>query len=59
MDYGGLVVDLQDEALLTFAVDLLVHDLDVLIAATLRYFAADDWDGEFVFERLQVKLFRF
>ena len=59
MDCGGLVVYLQDEAILTFTLDLLVHDLDVLKAAALRNFAVDDWDGEFVFERLQVKLFRF
>ena len=59
MDCGGLVVYLQDEAILTLALDLLVHDLDVLKAAALRNFAVDDWDGEFVFERLQVKLFRF
>ena len=59
MDCGGLVVYLQDEAIFTLALDLLVHDLDVFKAAALRNFAIDDWDGEFVFERLQVKLFRF
>ena len=59
MDYGGLVVYLQDEALLALAVDPLVHDLHVLKAAALRYFAVDDWDGEFVFESLQVKVIRF
>ena len=58
MNCGGLVVYLQDEAILSLALDLLVHDLDVLKAAALRNFAVDDWDGEFVFERLQVKLFR-
>ena len=59
MNCGGLVVNLQDEALLTLALDLLVHDLDVLEAAAFLKFTVDNWNGKFVFERLQVKLFRF
>ena len=58
MDCGGLVIDLEDEALLSLAVDLLVHDLDVLEAAAVLSFFVFDWDGELVLKCLQVQLLR-
>ena len=42
MDCGSLVIDLQHEALLAFAVDLLVYDLDVLKVAGEPYFLVID-----------------
>ena len=59
MDFSGLVINLQYQALFSLAVDLLVHDLDELEAAAVRYFFVDDWDGELVFECLQVQLLGF
>ena len=56
MDRSGLIIELQYEALLTLAENLLVHDLDVLKASLFFLF---DWNGELVFEGLQVQLFWF
>jgi hypothetical protein len=51
MDRSGLIIDLQYEALLTLAENLLLHDLNVFKAAM---FLVLDCDGELVFESLQV-----
>ena len=50
MDRGGLVVNLQYKSLLTLAINLLVHNLDVLEAATVCGRFVFDWDGELIFE---------
>ena len=55
MNRCGLIIDLQYEALLPLAENLLVHYLNVFKAAM---FLVIDWDGELIFESLQVQLFR-
>ena len=59
MDCGGPVIDLQHETLLTLAKNLLVHDLNVLETAAVRFIVIFDRNSESVFESLQVQLFRF
>ena len=56
MNLSSLVINLQNEALLTLTVDLLVHNLNVLKAASVRILFVYNWDGELVFESLQVQL---
>lgn len=58
MDRSSLIVDLQYVALLAFAVDLLVRDLDVLEAAAIRLLLVLNRDGELVLESCQVQIFR-
>ena len=58
MDCSSLIVDLQHVTLLTLAVDLLVHDLDVLEAAAIRFLFVLNRDGILVLECCQVQLFR-
>ena len=56
---GSLVINLHRKSLLTFAIYLLVHDLDILEAASVLSFFILDRDDELVFECLQVKLLWF
>ena len=58
MDRSSLIVDLQYKALLAFAVDLLVRDLDVLEASAIRLLLVLNRDGELVLESCQVQIFR-
>ena len=58
MDRSSLIVDLQYVALVAFAVDLLVRDLDVLEAAAIRLLLVLNRDGELVLESCQVQIFR-
>ena len=56
---GGPIINLQHNALLSFAEDLLVHDLNVLKAAAVLNLFVFYWDHEMIFENLEMQLFWF